>query len=68
MKAKRKGWIATAILTIVAVFYVSPPFIVLMNSFKKKAFINLEPFHMPSEKTWIGGGEYAHATNNNGFF
>ena len=55
MKTKRKGWIATAILTIVAVFYVSPLFIVLMNSFKKKAFINLEPFNMPSEKTWIGG-------------
>ena len=34
MKTKRKGWIATAILTIVAVFYVSPLFIVLMNSFK----------------------------------
>ena len=51
MKTRRKGWIATAVLTIVAVFYVSPLFIVLMNSFKKKAFINLEPFKMPSEKT-----------------
>lgn len=67
MKNKRKGWIATAILTIVAVFYVSPLFIVLMNSFKKKAFINLEPFHMPSEKTWIGGENYANAINDYGF-
>ena len=67
MKTKRKGWIATAILTIVAVFYVSPLFIVLMNSFKKKAFINLEPFHMPSEKTWIGGENYANAINDYGF-
>ncbi len=30
-----------------AVFYVSPLLIVLMNSFKKKAFINLEPFKLP---------------------
>ena len=67
MKTKRKGWIATAILTIVAVFYVSPLFIVLMNSFKKKAFINLEPFNMPSEKTWIGGENYANAINDYGF-
>jgi len=67
MKTKRKGWIATAILTIVAVFYVSPLFIVLMNSFKKKAFINLEPFNMPSEKTWIGGENYASAINDYGF-
>ena len=67
MKTTRKGWIATAILTIVAVFYVSPLFIVLMNSFKKKAFINLEPFNMPSEKTWIGGENYANAINDYGF-
>ena len=67
MKTRRKGWIATAVLTIVAVFYVSPLFIVLMNSFKKKAFINLEPFKMPSEKTWIGGETYANAINEYGF-
>lgn len=67
MKTKRKGWIATAILTIVAVFYVSPLLIVLMNSFKKKAFINLEPFKLPSEKTWIGGENYANAINDYGF-
>ena len=67
MKTKRKGWFATAILTIVAVFYVSPLLIVLMNSFKKKAFINLEPFKLPSEKTWIGGENYANAINDYGF-
>ena len=67
MKNKRKGWIATAVLTIVAVFYVSPLLIVLMNSFKKKAFINLEPFKMPSQKTWIGGENYANAINDYGF-
>ena len=67
MKTKRKGWIATAILTIVAVFYVSPLLIVLMNSFKKKAFINLEPFKLPSEKTWIGEENYANAVNDYGF-
>ena len=67
MKTKRKGWIATAILTIVAVFYVSPLLIVLMNSFKKKTFINLEPFKLPSEKTWIGGENYANAINDYGF-
>lgn len=67
MKTKRKGWFATAILTIVAVFYVSPLLIVLMNSFKKKAFINLEPFKLPSEKTWIGGENYASAINDYGF-
>lgn len=67
MKSKRKGWFATAILTIVAVFYVSPLFIVLMNSFKKKAFINLEPFKLPTEKNFIGLENYLSAVNNYGF-
>lgn len=67
MKTRRKGWFATAILTIVAVFYVSPLLIVLMNSFKKKAFINLEPFKLPGGKTWIGGENYANAINDYGF-
>lgn len=67
MKSKRKGWFATAILTIVAVFYVSPLLIVLMNSFKKKAFINLEPFKLPTEKNFIGVENYANAINDYGF-
>ena len=64
---KKKGWIATCILTVVAIFYVSPLFVVLMNSFKKKAFINLEPFNPPTEKTWIGLENYANAVNDYGF-
>lgn len=67
MKSRRKGWFATAILTIVAVFYVSPLLIVLMNSFKKKAFINLEPFKLPTEKNFIGVENYANAINDYGF-
>ena len=53
MNKRKKGIIATVIFTLVAILYVSPLFIVLMNSFKKKAFINLEPFKLPSEKTWV---------------
>ena len=54
MKRKaRGGWFATILFTVISVFYVAPLFIVLINSFKKKAFINLEPFKLPSEKTWV---------------
>ena len=67
MKSRKKNWLATAILTFVAVLYVSPLFIVLINSFKKKAFINLEPFKLPTEKNFIGGENYANAINNYGF-
>ncbi len=54
MKRKaRGGWFATVLFTVISIFYVAPLFIVLINSFKKKAFINLEPFKLPSEKTWV---------------
>lgn len=54
MKRKaRGGWFATILFTVISIFYVAPLFIVLINAFKKKAFINLEPFKLPTEKTWV---------------
>ena len=67
MNKRKKGIIATVIFTLVAILYVSPLFIVLMNSFKKKAFINLEPFQLPSEKTFIGAENYVNAVDKYGF-
>ncbi len=63
----RGGWFATILFTVIAIFYVAPLFIVLMNSFKKKAFINLEPFKLPTEKNWVGVDNYTNAINNYGF-
>ncbi len=42
----------TGIFTILGIVYIMPILIVLMNSFKKKVFINKEPFRLPTEKTW----------------
>ena len=67
MTKKKKGLVATVIFTLVSILYVSPLFIVLMNSFKKKAFINLEPFSLPSEKTFIGPENYLNAVDKYGF-
>ena len=51
---KRKIFSAagTGIFTILGIVYIMPILIVLMNSFKKKVFINKEPFRLPTEKTW----------------
>ena len=68
MKRKaRGGWFATILFTVISIFYVAPLFIVLINSFKKKAFINLEPFKLPSEKTWVGLENFANAMENYNF-
>ena len=43
MKNKTSGIFATIFFTLISILFVSPILIVLMNSFKKKAFISLEP-------------------------
>ena len=68
MKRKaRGGWFATVLFTVISIFYVAPLFIVLINSFKKKAFINLEPFKLPSEKTWVALENFANAMEKYNF-
>ena len=43
----------TCIFTVLGLIYITPILIVLMNSFKKKIYINKQPFILPSEKTWV---------------
>ena len=40
MKNKTSGIFATIFFTLISILFVSPILIVLMNSFKKKAFIS----------------------------
>ena len=66
MKRERTPYrmIGSLLMAAIALAYISPLFIILMNSFKKKAYINLEPFILPSEKTWIGLENYASGIVN----
>ena len=59
----KKKWstIGTCVFTILGLVYIAPILIVLMNSFKKKVFINKQPFSLPDEKTWNGLGNYITA-------
>ena len=58
---KLKGVLATLFFTVLSLVFVSPIFVVLINSFKKKMFINLEPFKMPTSQTFIGLDNYKEA-------
>ena len=67
MKRKRGlSMIGTIVFTILGLLYLSPILIVLMNSFKKKVFINKEPFTFPTEKTWNGIENYVTAIDKYG--
>ncbi len=67
MKRKKQlSLLGTGIFTILSLFYILPIFIVLFNSFKKKAFINLEPFKLPTKKNFVGWDNYEAAINQYG--
>lgn len=69
MKQKKKMWniLGSFLLTILAAAYVLPVVMVLLNSFKKKAYINLQPFKFPTEKTFNGFQNYQVAVKDYGF-
>lgn len=53
--------IGTGFFTILGLVYIAPILVVLMNSFKKKVYINKEPFILPNEKTWNSIENYVTA-------
>ena len=61
MKLKKKDKNKTAltvIFAIIAVVYLVPIFLVLMNSFKSNAAINLNPFAVPDGESFVGWANY----------
>ena len=69
MKAKKAfSWLGTILFTLIGILYIAPIIIVLINSFKEKNFISLEPFKLPTKETWIGMENYIRTINDYGFF
>lgn len=67
MKRKsRMSMVGTCVFTVLGVIYILPILVVLMNSFKKKIFINKEPFTLPTEQTWNGIENYVTAIDKYG--
>lgn len=61
------SWLGTAVFTVLGLVYIAPIIIVLYNSFKKKAYINLEPFKLPDSTNFIGLDNYRTAIDQYGF-
>ena len=57
-KKKRGNAVLTVVSTLLSVAYVCPILIVLINSFKKKAYINRYPFALPTAKNFVGLDNY----------
>ena len=58
----------TAILSVVSVAYIFPILLVVINSFKKKAYISRYPFAIPTDKMFVGLENYVNGLEKTGFF
>ena len=66
-KQARLSRLGTGLFSFLCIVYVLPIVVVLMNSFKKKSYINLEPFQLPNETTLTGLDNYTAAIDQYGF-
>ena len=65
---KSTNVIITIVLSILAVLFMVPIFLVLLNSFKSRFFISQEPFAFPNEETFVGLENYIKGLTSSGFF
>lgn len=65
IKIKRhvSDYIFTIVFTIICAFWVYPLIMVLINSFKGKTFITLNPFALPNEESSVQWQNYDQAVN-----
>ena len=68
MKENHKlSGLGTLFFSFISLFYIAPIIVVLFNSFKKKSYINLQPFQLPAGKTFAGLNNYTTAIDHYGF-
>ena len=67
MKGKKSNVFIYMILTILAVVFLAPIFIILFNSFKGKLYISDAPFKLPTAETFSGLQNYIDALSKTGF-
>lgn len=55
---KIRKTVLTVVFSVISVFYVMPIVLVLINSFKSNASINLETFSLPTKESFMGIANY----------
>lgn len=70
MSIKKKNKVfsgLTALFSVISVLYVLPMGIVLVNAFKKKAYVSRYPFKLPDEKSFVGIGNFTEGIEKTQF-
>lgn len=68
MKSKKSGIFLTILFTVISIIFVSPIFLVLMNSFKKRAYISKDTFALPLGEMGNGLENYTSGLSKTHFF
>lgn len=69
MKAKSKmNFVLTAFFSIISLAYIFPIALVVINSFKKKAYISRKPFTIPTDNMFVGLENYIRGMEKTQFF
>ena len=55
---KRTKMALTVAFTVIAIVYLLPVFLVLVNSFKSNAYVNTDTFALPNEESFVGMNNY----------
>ncbi|MDD2213415.1 carbohydrate ABC transporter permease [Oscillospiraceae bacterium HV4-5-C5C] len=68
MREKKHQPLLTLAFTLLSLVWVFPIFAVVMNSFKKKVYINRYPFTWPTGKSFVGWDNYVEGLRKTHFF
>lgn len=67
-KAKRtKNAVISVVFSIISILWLCPIALVVINSFKKKAYISRKPFAIPTDKMFVGLDNYINGIKKTGF-
>ena len=64
---KQSGWLASILLALLSVLFLTPIFVVLINSVKGKFFISDSPFSLPTAETFVALENYVTGIVKSGF-
>lgn len=67
-KKRAKNALLSVIFSIISILWLCPIGLVVINSFKKKAYISRAPFAIPTDKMYVGIDNYINGIKKTGFF
>lgn len=66
-KKRVKSTVLTIVFSILSILWLCPIVLVVINSFKKKAYISRRPFALPLDKMFVGFENYVNGIKKTGF-